>query len=1052
MIPIPLLLFAGMLSSAPSALAQGTGAYLNVESPQRKPIAIARVEGHDYLVACNTPDGCVEIYDTHGNGFLLRVQTGAEPISVVYNDELEQLFTCNFLGDSISVIQLSAPGSSGPLSATLLRTTIVGDEPNHLAFAPDNQSLFVTLGSQSAVAELFVADLSPAYSGSEWIDLVDNLTTPTKALKDPCTALVSNNQLFVLGLRAGKSTPLAPGCNEGDPCDPTPFGNFDFAVRAVDLTSGAINEVSGLGTLNFNMQFDLAGDLWVVGTDAKFDLIGEAAVAAEPFGFVRSMIYKVTGAGTATPVVRSRDLNQADDGSQMGSNRSVSQPTDLAIYEPGGTLTKVFVAGFNSDRVGVLTNLGQPAPDWVISQITVPTASGSTNPMSGPRGLALKYASGISGDPGARLYVLNRLDNAVSVINPANNNVLSIFALQRDPTPQYIRSGREFLYGSHHSGNGIVSCASCHVDGRSDFLRWNLSDNSSQAFPAGIKDGVVNDPNGTSTHWPPNKDFLVTQTLQGMVNFETQPEVQSFFSNEPLHWRGDREDFLAFNPAFVNLLGRSSALSAQQMEAYRDFVFSIAYPPNPEQLTTRTLTGAFGSTADLSTGNGAKYGLKLYQMKALAENAACAGRSCVQCHALPEGSNNKLTEFVANTVNSGNRQPMETPGIRLMRQKERRIEIGPLASGNVRTGLFGLLHEGSAASINHFIQIAFPQDMTQSELNDVKKFVREFDTGVGPIVGQSYSVFASTITATRTTTAFNLFEAQAAKANCGLVAQLSTSTGLTGYWYDLTVATPIYREDQGGTTLPRSGLLALLTQSSDVLVLHVTPLGSERRVAWQSTGAPPALTGIAPMNITLEDVLPNTMYRNAPVMTANWIPVEVSGGDFDWLGDDAPLAIPTPPELKAIRLFQWGLVQDGPQYGLTALRHEYPRRFRVALDNGRHGARLRLKMGDDQANPPPNSTSFVVFELPIYPTDQVNAEGHKIWETAVEADPVTLYTLMHGGPLAPNVQATLDGSFSPTEPPPTSSYDPSVWNSFVVEVVNEDTTSGSGGWQSITIQ
>src|SRR6185503_5001273 len=100
-----------------SAFAQSPGPYFNVESPQRKPIAIARVAGHDYLVACNTPDNCIEIYDTHTiesdpllNGYLLRVQTGAEPVSVVYNSDLGKVYTCNFLGDSISVIALSVGG------------------------------------------------------------------------------------------------------------------------------------------------------------------------------------------------------------------------------------------------------------------------------------------------------------------------------------------------------------------------------------------------------------------------------------------------------------------------------------------------------------------------------------------------------------------------------------------------------------------------------------------------------------------------------------------------------------------------------------------------------------------------------------------------------------------------------------------------------------------------------------------------------------------------------------------------------------------------------
>jgi hypothetical protein len=502
------------------------------------------------------------------------------------------------------------------------------------------------------------------------------------------------------------------------------------------------------------------------------------------------------------------------------------------------------------------------------------------------------------------------------------------------------------------------------------------------------------------------------------------------------------------------------------MMAYRDFLFSIVYPPNPEQLSTRVLSEGTGATPgigdpnDPADGDGAQRGLKLYAIKGL---PSCQGRSCIQCHWLPEGSDNKLSDFLANTFTPSNRQPFETPAIRFLRQKERRIETGALADDDVSTGLFGLAHEGTRDSINEFLFIGFEigGDLRTEEEEDVQQFVREFDTGIGPLVGRSVYVDTTTKAALDTTEAFDLWEGQAGVANVGLAVELHTVASSTphGFWYDLTESSVGYRNDQDGSLLSRSDLLALLLQPGDRLVLHGTALGSERRTAWQSAGTPPVQTGPPPGMIRLEQPLPNSMYRDLPELTANWEPVE-TGGTFDWLGDDIgqvlECAVMTPPVTRAVRILQYGVIQDGGGLGgvfWDTPKHEFPRRLRVSMVDGRHGAKLRLKLGTDANNAPPNSTTFLTFELPIHPTDSFNGSA-RIWETHVEFDALNLYSLMLGGPAAPNVSETLDLSFT-MEPPPMDTFNPDEWNSFWVEVSNPDGTPtgqvGVGGWQSLTL-
>lgn len=85
------------------ASAQGQGTYMNVESPQVSPIALATVGTRKLLVVCNTPDDSIEIWDTNETilpleaRFLDRLRVGLEPVSVLVRGD--RFWTANFLGD-----------------------------------------------------------------------------------------------------------------------------------------------------------------------------------------------------------------------------------------------------------------------------------------------------------------------------------------------------------------------------------------------------------------------------------------------------------------------------------------------------------------------------------------------------------------------------------------------------------------------------------------------------------------------------------------------------------------------------------------------------------------------------------------------------------------------------------------------------------------------------------------------------------------------------------------------------------------------------------------
>ncbi|MSR62733.1 MAG: hypothetical protein EXS08_09860 [Planctomycetes bacterium] len=1067
------------LGLAALAAAQGRTDYLNVESPQVKPITVARVGGHDWLLVCNTPDNSVEIWDTDESlpiaaRFKKRMRVGLEPVSVKYNSITGKAYTADFLSDSVSVFSLLIEG--GTIAARPVMTRYVGDEPMDIAFSSDSQSLFVTHNTSSAFGWRDATTLDPVplvapLTDMSRIDLADSDVAPTRALKEPHAVAVFGSSLFVLGFKGGDAAALPPDSFV-----------YDFDLYSRDLGTQTLRQLGTLGTTNFNMAFAASGDLWVVGAEARnLDATAttEAGVAGLATGFVKSMIYRVQGAGTATPTRIARDLNDINgSGAAVAKTAALAQPTDVVVYEPSGGVTKIYFTAFGSDRLGVLTPSASTNPySWPLTRISVPVfvppLPALPNPAAGPRGLALKYAN-VSDflDPGARLYVLNRLDNSVSIVNPTTDTLLTTFALKLDPTPSHIRQGRKFLYSATLSGNGFDSCASCHMDGRTDALVWKLgtpSVNPLLPYPPGMADGIP-----VGANFAADKGPMVTQSLQGLLNLEVEPSAQQFFTNAPYHWRGDKTDFLGFNSAFVGLLGAppvvpgsSNGLTTRDMEAYRTFVNSIHYPPNPAEALERVYSGLPITNPfladpvdlnDLTGGSAAQRGLLLFHIKPL---ALCAQRSCVHCHALPEGSNNRGT--VASSPD-----PIESAAMRGLFQKEARFDKDASDSPSlVATGNSGLAHRGTTTSLNGFInrfRIDFPDHLafTNAGLLEVKKYAREFDWGVAPLVGRTYT-FKTTSDPILTGTTLDLFEAQAQIANVGLAVVARIGGQDSGYWLDLTQTTIAYRlEGSAATPLTRAQLLALVVGIRDRLVFIATPLGSERRVASVS-GASTVLSGSTPAVLTLQPCPTNTANAPVPTFRNNWDPSPTAfpgnplPTPFLWGG--APT--PEPPFLKSIRMLQRGLVVDGQKrYGIKELRHEAPRRLAVAGNGILPGAVLRLFVPNSAT--PPSSTGpltqipTIEFRLPIHPTNEVLADGRRVWQTAAELEPAVIYEFMLGGPLAqgvPNAINPVTVANLTELPYPAGMFSPHTSNWNYVKVLNPDGVSeGDGGWQRLTLK
>jgi DNA-binding beta-propeller fold protein YncE len=1073
------LLALASAATAPGARAQGT--FTNFETPQTHPIEVVSVGGAEHVLVCNTPDNSLEVWTATATPVKrARVSVGMGPGTVRFNPALQRAFVCNFDGDSVSIVGFS--GSGAGLTASLVRTTHVGDEPADIAFHASNTIAAVTLSSRGQVALVDPTLLTP-FGGPVRLDVdfgASNGMYPAgtlpMAVKAPRQiAWLPSDRLFVLNFMGAQQVPGA-----------ALFVDVDLWRMDAVLTPGSVpNYVGQLGTTNHAFALDSSGTrMFVVGTKAQnLAAVQLANVSAAPTGFVQSWLSVIdvpaagnmtlrpeAGSGIPTPAgfpdFPSVNLNRNYTPSspavqEVATGLGISQPTDVDLFETGGVVTSIALTGYHSDNVALLTPLpngSSTAGGYAIGRVAFSPSSGYS--VVGPRGLAFNAA-------GTLLFVHGRLDNTLRVVDTSTLMLASTSSMQ-DPTTAEIRAGRKLLYSTKFSRGvnapapikgGFVSCASCHVDGRTDGLAWDLSEPSTVPG-APIPPALIENPNA-GTVFPNPKNQMVTQTLQGLINYPLNESFLFLATNAPYHWRADKNDFVDFNEAFVNLqrmpslTGSPSGAGAQgvtpsEMLAYRRFVFTIRHPPNPEQPFDRRTSGAVPSNPNVANPtvaggfSGARFGRALYH-----NNVFPCG-SCVGCHSLPDGSSNTITE-----ANAG--QPMETAALRNVFAREGQVHTS--TTPNALTGLpttfltfpgsafvsnRGLTNDGGLAfgeafSVHTFTGspaffIGMPglggsTTPTQQQLDDARdqtdaliRFLRELDAGVAPLSGFAFTLDNALVPLDSglNKVAFDFLEEDARQANSGFGVLARSSVGVVrGFWFDPLSG---YRDSAapGAAAITRATLLASFAGAGTVMVLQGTPLGTERR--WSNaSGIAVTISNptLPPSSIVLESMAPDTFYEGTTDLDRN---VQL-GGPIGTTDD---------------RLARFHTAIGGAPCSVPLQRrHEPPRRFRVSGANIRAGARLFLFMTDGTA-----TTSFFPtgMEMTLQPTKFVGSGGNPIWETELELDALQTYAFLNGGPFAPGVQAvfstTLGGSA------PTSPLNP-AFNQYKVIVVNEDGSSSS---------
>ena len=728
------------------------------------------------LLAVNSPDARLSVFDaTQATPVLLaEIAVGLEPVAVRARTN-DEVWVVNEVSDSVSIISLS--------QAAVIDTILVGDEPSDVVFAQGKA--FITCARQNSIRVL---------------NAVTRASLGTIALNGlyPTSLAVSadGSKIYTVFLHSGNGTtvlkrslapapptptnPALPAAPQTGLIVPTSDSRINYTVldndvAVIDATSHSVSYFDDLGTSLFDVVPRPGTDeLWVPNTEALNLTRFEPALRGH---FIDNRLSKlVLGSGAVTVL----DLNAGLDYNTLpnvtAQETALSQPTGIVFSSDGSV---AWTAAFGSDRVAKL----DAVTGAVLARVDSRT-SGSE--VRGPRALVWDEA-------GARLFVLNKLSNTLSVIDSAAAVVSTELAIGTyDPTPAVIKEGRGYLFDARLSGNGTASCASCHLDADRDGMAWDLGDPGGDMLTVIGANLSAHDVTPRSRVMHPMKGPMTTQTLRGMQD------------GAPFHWRGDKPTLHSFNSTFDKLMG-GSELPEDDINALHDYLLSLRHAANPNRNRDRTLPTSFASGNPVTGRDLFNNHLKSH---------------CNVCHILPSGSDNNIDL----PQEAGLTQPVKNPPLRTVYQ---RMFFNGQSGAVSRTG-FGMLHDGTGFVLPTVHAYVLDQLSTQQEFNDLAAFMQCFDTGTAPTVGYSRTARESNKTDSAVLADIALLEARAVAGDCDLIVR-GTMGGEPRSWQFVTT-TQTYRADRSsGGSLTRSALLNALSADDAITFVGVLP-GSGARM------------------------------------------------------------------------------------------------------------------------------------------------------------------------------------------------------------------------------
>jgi YVTN family beta-propeller protein len=611
-------------SGTPRAAASvRTGEHLNYASPLE---IMLSPDGARLYVLCNQSDE-VRVLDADNYAAIKTIAVGRVPRGIALSPSGDRLFVTNSWDDTLSVIDTR--------TLSVVATWSAGAEPSGVVEDRAGKLLFVANRISGDVAVL------DAQTGAEEKRLLGGRGASYLTLSP------DGSRIYVTHIYPNLAPRLTGLENRTAP--ESEITVID-SKRALVVDRIPLHLIAGV----FHLAFSADGRLGAV---AEYHPKNLVPLAHLEHGGAFAYTLTILGADVGKPV--EVPLDELD--------RYASQPFGVAIA-PDKSRLYVTIGGSECVIVVDVPRLlhfihARPRPasgsfaqdlsasaSYVVARIPV---------GYNPRGLALSR-------DGSRLFVANRLDDTISVIDTRACRVVSTIPLAGPKTVNVLRHGEQTFYSARYSFQGQISCSSCHIDSTYDALTWDL------------------EPDGFG------RDIVANRLLEDLKG------------TEPYKWNGGNPDIpTECGPRTEKYFWRSETYDDLTLTDLVTYIRSLPPRPNRWRLPGYELTPAQERGKAIFERAVDKFG------KPVPESNRCS-----YCHSGKKGTNQKSFDV-------GTRTPTDNSGLFDTPQLTNIALIAPyMHDGSARSleEIWTIYNPGDKHGRTN--------DLTKDELNDLIEYLR----------------------------------------------------------------------------------------------------------------------------------------------------------------------------------------------------------------------------------------------------------------------------------------------------------------------------------------
>jgi YVTN family beta-propeller protein len=557
------------------------------------------------------------VVDTQSGSVVTRIAVGHVPRGLGISADGKQIYVANSWTDTVSVIDAEKLEVERSLAAGFEPISVVADQRGETLYVANRLS-----------NDISVIDL---HSGAEIKRLAAGEGASYLALSPDGT------RIFCTHIYPDIGANRAPPESE--------ITVIDTATREV-VERKALHNSAGV----FHLAFSSDGKLGVAGQIRPKNLIPMAHVE---HGWVFQDSLAVFGSDVGSVV--HVPLDELD--------RYFAMPFSVAIAPDK---SKLFVSTAGSDSVTVVNVPSLLAFIRAAHGSFANDLSASANYVTAripvgrnPRGIVLS-------PDGKRLYVAERMDDAIGVIDTGSEKVVSRIDLGGPKVVTPMRRGEQIFYDARFAFQGQFSCANCHLDATFDKLQWDL------------------EPDGMG------------------LNIVANRSLEDLWGTEPFKWNGGNPTIaMECGPRTAKYIYRSQSYNEKELADLVTYVLSIPVRPNRYRQPNGELTPA------QERGKAIFERIKYKDGRTIAVNDRC-----VTCHSGPKYTNNHSSD-----VGSG--KPTDSSGMFDTPHLPDVAYLAPyLHDGSARSleEIWTVFNPKDTHGITN--------DLTKDELNDLIEYLR----------------------------------------------------------------------------------------------------------------------------------------------------------------------------------------------------------------------------------------------------------------------------------------------------------------------------------------